>query len=100
MRFYDLVQVGFVSIWAGNLKSHPEFDRYLVKEFPSDYGFKIDPQGKVEGKVEGNDIAIAALISGFSRSKTFQAKCIQVAEAKQNSSASCMLVIYDFRYDE
>ena len=98
---YQIFRVAdYVSVWVGELTSEDDLDEYLRESFPQDYGVKIDSAAIGEIAVEPAPVEISKLVSGFSRSQTFDKGCVDAALKRQISKASCMFIAYDFKYLE
>jgi hypothetical protein len=97
--FADYVSTGSISVWVGDFRSEDDLDDYIDHEFPAHFGFKVPPQVVCEIGVKPAPQAIGQLVEGFSRSKTFDSKVVEAADAEGIMEASCMFIIYNFKYD-
>lgn len=91
---------GYVSVWVGNFTDEDEFDDYLLDHFGEDFGIDIEPAKIGEIGAESSPVDIRTLVDGFSRSATFEDKCVEAASKKGIEQASCMFVAYDYEYPE
>lgn len=97
--FDDFIKPGFVSVWIGDFRSEDDFDDYLLDHFTTEFGFEVRPQAVREMGVEAEPVEIGKLVQGFSRSKTFDSKVVDAARTNGITTASCMFIIYNFKYD-
>ena len=98
--FYDFIKPGFASVWIGDFRSEDDFDDYLLDHFSTEFGFEVCPQAVREMGVETVPIEIGKLVQGFSRSKTFDSKVVDVARMCGITTASSMFIIYNFKYED
>ena len=95
----DFIKPGFVSVWVGDFRSEEDFDDYLLDHFATEFGFEVRPQSVREMGVEPVPVEIAKLVRGFSRAKAFDSKVVDAARTHGITAASCMFIIYNFKYD-
>lgn len=88
-----------MSVWVGDFCSEEDFDDYLLDHFDKEFGFEVRPEVVREMGVEPAPVEIGALVRGFSRAKTFDAKVIEAARAQGITAASSMFIMYNFEYD-
>src|SRR5438128_5281637 len=98
-NFDDFIKPGFVSVWIGDFHFEDDFDDYLLNHFATEFGFEVRPQAVREMGVEAEPVEIGKLVQGFSRSKTFDSKVVDAARTNGITTASCMFIIYNFKYD-
>jgi hypothetical protein len=98
-RFEDFIKPGFVSVWIGDFRSEDDFDDYLLDHFATEFGFEVRPQAVREMGVEPEPVEIGMLVRDFSRASTFDSKVIDAARTHGIATASCMFIIYNFKYD-
>lgn len=97
-NFDGFIKPGFVSVWVGDFRSEDELDDYLNDTFPEEFGFEILPQAPCEIGVRPMPVDLGMLVQGFSRSKTFDSKVVEAARTNGIAVASCMFIIYNFKY--
>lgn len=97
--FDDFIKTGFVSVWVGDFRSEDDFDDYLNDHFAVEFGFEVRPQAVREMGVELEPVDIDKLVRDFSCANTFAAKVVDAARNHGITSASCMFIIYNFKYD-
>jgi hypothetical protein len=98
-NFDEFIKEGFVSVWVGDFRSEDDFDDYLLDHFATEFSFELRPQAVREMGVESEPVEIGKLVQGFSRSKTFDLKVVEAARTHGITTASCMFIIYNFKYD-
>lgn len=98
-NFDEFIKPGFVSVWVGDFRSEDDFDDYLLDHFATEFNFEVRPQAVREMGVEPEPVEIGKLVQGFSRSKTFDLKLVDAARTHGITMASCMFIIYNFKYD-
>jgi hypothetical protein len=98
-NFDDFIDPGFVSVWIGDYRSEDDFDDYLLDHFATEFGFEVRPQALREIGVEPEPVEIEKLVRDFSRAKTFGSKVVDVARTHGITTAACMFIIYNFKYD-
>jgi hypothetical protein len=97
--FDEFIKPGFVSVWVGDFRSEDDLDDYLLDHFAAEFGFEVQPQAVQEIGVEPEPVEIGKLVRGFSRSTTFDSRVVDAARTHGVTTASCMFIIYNFKFD-
>jgi hypothetical protein len=89
---------GVVSVWMGEPMREPDLDAYLSREFPSDFGFRLDENARAEYAF-GARRPLRDVLSSFSMSASFLDQAGEAAARQGFDSAGSAVVCYAFRYD-
>lgn len=98
--YKEFVQPNTISIWLGHFTDESDLSDYLGNRFPIDYGLNIPTHKIGEIWAEPKAVSILDLVKDFSQASKFQTKCIEMTSSKGISSASCMFIAYNFKYNE
>lgn len=101
MKHNDFCKGGMVSVWVGDFGSDVELDDYmnLSRTFEQDFGFEYNERNAPEAVVNDAPIPIVELVNGFSRSDSYSAFVVELAEQQGIAKATTMVVFLNFVYE-
>jgi len=89
-----------VSVWLGDFRTEGELDDYLREDFSLHFGFAYEaPAGPEACAHPGEPISVSELLLGFSQSRRFIDRAVEVALQHGRSVANAAVVFYATRYD-